>query len=265
MSVLGIPYSFTNGTVADAIQVNANFNAVKSFVEGSVVQADGSVQAPTAAIADGAVTSAKIADGTIVTGDISDGAITSAKIADGAIQTGDIADSAITSAKIADGTITTADIADGAITSAKIFDGTITNDDINASAGIVFSKLSGRNDWQTFSPSYNAGAGVDGSRTTWRYKIIDKVCFIKGYVYATSTASNVMLNTITGLPAVPKDWTYYNFLAGMALQQLSGTSSFVHYPVLVSKNNNCLNIIYTTVSFAQSICHWSFDIVYEIE
>lgn len=42
MSSLSIPYSFTNGTVADATQVNANFNAVKSFVEGSLVQTDGS-------------------------------------------------------------------------------------------------------------------------------------------------------------------------------------------------------------------------------
>jgi hypothetical protein len=42
VSSLNIPYSFTNGTVADATQVNANFNAVKSFVEGSVVQTDGS-------------------------------------------------------------------------------------------------------------------------------------------------------------------------------------------------------------------------------
>jgi hypothetical protein len=47
VSSLNIPYSFTNGTVADATQVNANFNAVKSFVENSVVQTDGStVNAP---------------------------------------------------------------------------------------------------------------------------------------------------------------------------------------------------------------------------
>jgi hypothetical protein len=39
--------------------------------------------------------------------------------------------------------LTSADIADGIITSAKIADGTIVNADINASAGIVTSKLSG--------------------------------------------------------------------------------------------------------------------------
>jgi hypothetical protein len=39
--------------------------------------------------------------------------------------------------------LTSADIADGIISSAKIADGTIVNADINASAGIVTSKLSG--------------------------------------------------------------------------------------------------------------------------
>jgi hypothetical protein len=39
--------------------------------------------------------------------------------------------------------LTSADIADGIITSAKIVDGTIVNADINASAGILASKLSG--------------------------------------------------------------------------------------------------------------------------
>ena len=39
--------------------------------------------------------------------------------------------------------LTSADIADSIITSAKIVDGTIVNADINASAGIVASKLSG--------------------------------------------------------------------------------------------------------------------------
>ncbi len=39
--------------------------------------------------------------------------------------------------------LTSADIADGIITSAKIADGTIVNADINASAGIVSTKISG--------------------------------------------------------------------------------------------------------------------------
>lgn len=40
-SVSGL-YTFTNGTTANATEVNANFNVLKSFVENSVVQTDGS-------------------------------------------------------------------------------------------------------------------------------------------------------------------------------------------------------------------------------
>jgi len=65
VSSLNIPYSFTNGTVADATQVNANFNAVKSFVEGSVVQTDGStvnaVGSITNAMLAGSIAASKLA------------------------------------------------------------------------------------------------------------------------------------------------------------------------------------------------------------
>lgn len=117
MATLNIPYSFTNGTTASATEVNANFNAVKTFAENSVVQADGSVKAGTAAIADNAITSAKILDGTIVDADINgNAAIGLTKLAGGALPTG----------------ITVA--------SANIVNGTIVNEDINASAGIAASK-----------------------------------------------------------------------------------------------------------------------------
>ena len=47
----------------------------------------------------------------------------------------------VTSAMIADGTIVVGDLADGAVTSAKILDGTIVNADINVSAAIDWTKL----------------------------------------------------------------------------------------------------------------------------
>ena len=125
----------------------SDFARVAIGTAGQVLKVNSGATAPewgqvaTAGIADSAVTSAKIADGTIVAGDIADGAITSAKILDGTIATGDLADGAVTSAKIADGTIVAGDIADGAVTSAKILDGTIVDGDINASAAIALSKL----------------------------------------------------------------------------------------------------------------------------
>ncbi|MGE4169731.1 MAG: hypothetical protein AB7F28_03325, partial [Candidatus Margulisiibacteriota bacterium] len=113
----------------------------------------------------GAVTSAKIADGTIVAADLADGAVTSAKIADdsitnadinsaaaiaysklnlsNAIVAADLTTGAVTSAKIADGTIVAADLADGAVTSAKIAaaPSITTSLQINGSGGSTGGKL----------------------------------------------------------------------------------------------------------------------------
>jgi microcystin-dependent protein len=65
MASLNIPNSFSNGTAANATEVNANFSAVKSFVETALVQADGSVKAGTAAIDNGAITQAKLDSGVL--------------------------------------------------------------------------------------------------------------------------------------------------------------------------------------------------------
>ena len=73
---LTIPYSFTNGTIAEAGEVNSNFNAVKSFVDalqnGTGFDA-GAIG--TTDIANDAITADKLADtpvtpGTYTTADI---------------------------------------------------------------------------------------------------------------------------------------------------------------------------------------------------
>ncbi|WP_395138303.1 hypothetical protein [Schlegelella aquatica] len=74
----------------------------------------------TAKIANLAVDSAKVADAAIGTAKIQDAAITGAKIQDAAIGTAKIQDAAITGAKIQDAAIGTAKIQDAAITDAKI-------------------------------------------------------------------------------------------------------------------------------------------------
>lgn len=96
--------------------------------------------------ASGWVTSARIADGTIATGDLADGAVTSAKIADGTIATADIADAAITTAKIAAGAVVTADLADASVTTAKIADDAVTPAKVSVpilSSGLYLSGASG--------------------------------------------------------------------------------------------------------------------------
>ena len=68
MATLNITNSFSNGSVANANEVNQNFIDVKTFAESAVVQVDGSVKAGTAAIADGAITVAKLAPGVVISG-----------------------------------------------------------------------------------------------------------------------------------------------------------------------------------------------------
>jgi len=72
MATLNIPNTFTGGTVIDATQMNANFTAVKSFIE--IMSTGGNFDA-----------------GAINTEDITNSAITAAKIATGAVTTAKIA------------------------------------------------------------------------------------------------------------------------------------------------------------------------------
>jgi hypothetical protein len=74
---------------------------------------------------------------------IANNAVNSAKIADGSVAAADLANNAVTTAKIADGAVIASKLADNAVTSAKIADGAITNVDISASAGIGISKIHG--------------------------------------------------------------------------------------------------------------------------
>ena len=139
----------------------------------------------TAKIIDGAITSAKIADGTIATGDIADSAITSAKIADGTIVAGDLADGAVTSAKILDGTIVAGDLADGAVTSAKILDGTIATVDI-ADSAITSAKIA--------DGTIVAGDLADGAITS--AKILDGTIATGDLADSSVTSAKIANGTI---------------------------------------------------------------------
>lgn len=70
---------------------------------------------------------------------------------------------------LTDGSVTTAKLADSAVTSAKIADGAIVNADINASAGIVDTKLTGTTckAWVNFN-----GSGVVAIRASYNVSSI---------------------------------------------------------------------------------------------
>lgn len=65
-------YVFTNGTVAEAAEVNSNFTAVKNFADGLATGVN---------LDDGAVVAAKIGTSAVTTIKIDDGAVTVVKLA----------------------------------------------------------------------------------------------------------------------------------------------------------------------------------------
>ncbi|MFN8367966.1 MAG: hypothetical protein U0Y96_12100 [Candidatus Kapaibacterium sp.] len=133
---------------------------------------------PNPTIANDAVTSGHISDGTIVNADVSAtaaivysklslinsiqnsdivaNAITTSKVANGTVTTSKMADSAITGLKLITNAVQTAHIADGAVTSTKITDGTIVDADVSTSAAIAYSKLNLVNSIQNADVQANA-------------------------------------------------------------------------------------------------------------
>ena len=92
----------------------------------------------TSGITDDAITSDKIAAGTVVASDILDATLTGAKLVNETIATGKIADSAITAAKIANSTITLAKLsATGSASSATFLRG----DNTYAAAGLSWQAV----------------------------------------------------------------------------------------------------------------------------
>jgi hypothetical protein len=69
---VSIPYVFTNGTVAEAAEVNSNFTAVKNFADGLATGVN---------LDDGAVVAAKIGTNAVTTIKIDAAAVTAVKLA----------------------------------------------------------------------------------------------------------------------------------------------------------------------------------------
>jgi hypothetical protein len=73
MASLNIPYSFTNGTIANATEVDAVNIAIKAFVETETVQRDGSVKVTAAGIENNAVITSKILDANVTNAKLNNG------------------------------------------------------------------------------------------------------------------------------------------------------------------------------------------------
>jgi hypothetical protein len=121
-------------------------------------------------IANNAVTSAKIADGTIATADLADNSVTSAKIADATIVAADIANTTITGAKLVNATVTATQLADNSVTSAKIANSAVTGAKIDRMAANSGDVLTYNGSSWAAAP---ASAGIPGSASTAGYIVVN--------------------------------------------------------------------------------------------
>jgi hypothetical protein len=110
---------------------------------------------PNPTIANDAVTSAKISDGTIVSADISaSAAIPYSKLAlTNSIQNIDIVANAITTSKVANGTVTTSKLADSAVSGLKLLTYAVTNRHL-ASGAVTLDKVSSTGATTGYVPTY---------------------------------------------------------------------------------------------------------------
>jgi molybdopterin-binding protein len=134
-------------------------------------------------VADNAITSAKILNGTVTTVDIADGTVATADLADNSVTSAKIVDGTIAAADLASNSVTTVKIADNAVTSAKILDGTIIGTDINSNAALTVQSITysaaktgyisgtswalGRSLFSTGSFTYSSGLYNNGTGTAF--------------------------------------------------------------------------------------------------
>ena len=144
-AVQDVQEALEDSTSALAIAEEAKHIAEQA---AQAVVADGSITTPK--LATSAVTTGKIADGSVTTdkldayavtsAKIDTGAVTTNKINDGAVTTNKIADDGVTTAKIADDAVTTGKIADDAVTEIKIVDGAVTWDKLAVSCQTALNR-----------------------------------------------------------------------------------------------------------------------------
>lgn len=142
-------------------------------------------------IKDGAINSDKIADGSVTTAKLADNAVNTSKLVDGSVTTVKIADYNITSEKLAERSITTTKIAELAVGSEEIAGSAITTDKIAQGAVILENmaedSLSAKN--HSFTSSQNIKAtNVQDAIDEVKKELIDDTADIEAAITEHDTS-----------------------------------------------------------------------------
>ena len=164
--IAGSGINFVGNNIVNTGDTNASDDITTATVAGGVLTGN----FPNPGLATGAVTSAKIADGTIIAADLAAGAVSNSRLAADAVTTDKIANGTILAIDLAAGVLPTSlppngtaggdltgnfpvpTIANDAVNSAKILDGTVTAADL--AAGVLPTSL---------PPNGTAGGDLTGN------------------------------------------------------------------------------------------------------
>ena len=138
-STTATPSTFFSGGAIRSQDLNNNFDSILYITQEKENQL---TEVIAGGIADGSITSSKLANQSVGTAALIDGGVATVDLADNAVTTPKIVNNAVTTDKIINDAVTTDKIINDAVTSAKIADGTILNINVNTAAAIDGTKIS---------------------------------------------------------------------------------------------------------------------------
>lgn len=102
MSNAALTYTFVNGNVADATEVNQNFQDILTAINNGALNSDnyGSLSVGSTHIADGSIITAKIAAGAVTANELGASAVTTAKINNLGVDSSKLAANAVIESKV---------------------------------------------------------------------------------------------------------------------------------------------------------------------
>ena len=177
-----------------------------------------------------------VADGTITTAKLADDAVTTAKIADGNVDTAQLADNSVRTSKINDANVTQQKLADGAVSTSKLLDaGASGNTGITtakiADDAVTYAKMQNTADGVRFLGKHDSGGGQIGEIT--KAQALTMLNVADGATYSNINGNvDGRVLTATGTTGVSQGESGLTFASnvlnvqtGYAIQNVGGTIS----------------------------------------